>query len=96
MFRLNFLPHFKRKLKKLTRRDTALVKQFDTTLKQLAEDPTNPQLKSHKVTHRSGREAFSSKVTNDLRLIWLYSSDKVDVTDVIDTGGHSGGKKVYR
>ena len=47
------------------------------------------------MTHR-GRAAFSSSVTGDLRIIWDYSDDEVNMLDVIDTGGHEGGKGVYR
>ena len=95
MFELNFLPLFKRKVKKLTRRDKKLASHFKTTLDLLAANPTDPKLRSHKVTHR-GQAAFSSSVTGDLRIIWNYSDDEVNMLDVIDTGGHEGGKGVYR
>ena len=95
MFELNFLSLFKRKVKKLTRRDPKLATQFKTTLDLLAADPTDVRLRSHKVTHR-GRAAFSSSVTGDLRIIWDYSNDEVNMLDIIDTGGHEGGKGVYR
>ena len=48
MFGLNFLPLFKRKVKKLTRRDEKLAAQFKTTLNLLAANPTDPKLRSHK------------------------------------------------
>ena len=95
MFELNFLPRFKRKVKKLTRRDQKLSAQFKSTLNLLAADPTDSRLRSHKVSYR-GQETFSSSVTGDLRIIWTYSNDEVDVLDILDAGGHEGSESVYR
>lgn len=63
---------------------------------QLERDPTARTLRSHKVLDSDGKPAFSSYVTGDLRIIWRYAEDELDVLDLTDVGGHSGSKKVYR
>lgn len=96
MFALRPLPRFTRKYKKLVQRNQQLEMHFRRVFEQLAENPRSPALRSHKVTARDGRIAFSSEVTGDLRITWRYSQTEVEVIDLVDTGGHSGSKKVYR
>jgi len=96
MFSLRPLPRFERKYRKLVRRDKKLETRFQQLLEQLSTNPRSPSLKSHKVTAWDGRPAFSSEVTGDLRVTWRYSVTEVEVIDLVDTGGHSGSKKVYR
>ncbi len=97
MFSLHPLPHFKRRYKKLTKRDAQLEDKLKTTLYRLAENPQDPVLKSHKVIARyDAKPAMSSALTGDLRIIWRYAEDGlVDVIDLVDLGGHSGSTKVY-
>jgi mRNA-degrading endonuclease YafQ of YafQ-DinJ toxin-antitoxin module len=96
MFTLRRSNRFVRKLKKLLNHDAELQSTFREALTQLATDPTSPTLRSHKVRDTDGQLAFSSRLTGDLRIIWRYANDAVDVLDLLDVGGHSGSKKVYR
>lgn len=95
MFELRFTPLFRRKYKKLIRRNERLEKQIDETLERLATDPTDSGLRSHKVPHGK-RQAFSAWVTGDIRVVWDYSDNEVNVLDMLDVGGHEGGMSVYR
>jgi mRNA-degrading endonuclease YafQ of YafQ-DinJ toxin-antitoxin module len=61
----------------------------------LANDPATPKLKTHKVLIE-GERLFSSSVTGDLRIIWRYAPTGLEVIDLLDIGGHEGGKKVYK
>ena len=96
MFSFNLKPRFTRKYAKLVKRDRGLEKQINTVLDHLAENPRSPDLKSHKVMAWDRKLAFSSEVTGDLRVIWRYHQTEVEVIDLVDIGGHSGSKKVYR
>lgn len=96
MFTLRRSPRFVRKLKKLLKKDRALQASFLEVFEQLERDPTARSLRSHKVLDIDGKPAFSSFVTGDLRIIWRYAEDELDVLDLTDVGGHSGAKKVYR
>lgn len=44
---------------------------------------------------------FSSRVTGNLRIIWRYaekegSLKELQIISLVDVGGHSGAKKVYK
>ena len=99
MYLLNQKPSFARKLKKLLKKDKALTKPIGRTLTLLKTNPKAAPLKSHKVIAVDGNQAFSSRVTSDLRIIWRYSTEaaeQVQILDLIDVGGHEGSKKVYQ
>ena len=100
MFQLSASSHFKRKYKKLIKRNNKLEERFDIAFFLLMENPMQKKLRSHKIIARDSKLAFSSKVTADLRIIWRYVEDSpehdVDILDLIDIGGHEGAKKVYQ
>ena len=51
------------------------------------------------------QDVFSSSVTGDIRIIWRYLDEniksktieilEIQVLELLDIGGHSGGKSVY-
>lgn len=96
MFSFNLKPRFTRRYARLVRKNRQLEPQIDEVLDRLAADPRDPKLSSHKVTAWDRESAFSSTVTGDLRIIWRYAETGAEVIDLIDLGGHSGAKKVYR
>lgn len=59
-------------------------------------DPKAPSLKSHMVNSSRHGKRWSSRVTGDLRIIWDFNKDKINILDILDLGGHSGKNKVYR
>ena len=95
MFRLIPSPKFERRARKLLKNNPQLKKAFDKTIRQLADDPFYSGLKTHRVDI-AGEKPFSSTVTGDLRILWEFSENRVNVIDLLDFGGHSGSKKVYR
>ena len=95
MFTLSLKSRFQRDYRRLTRRDSSLEAKLDEVLLLLADNPRDARLKSHKVTDRNGEPAFSSEVTGDLRIIWTYG-DTPNSLVLLDFGGRSGSKKVYR
>ncbi len=95
MFTLVPQPKFSRKLKRLLRKDQTLETPIRNTLSLLTNDPATPKLKTHKVLIQ-GEQLFSSSVTGDLRIIWRYAPTGLEVIDLLDIGGHEGGKKVYK
>lgn len=99
MYLLNQKPSFARKLKKLLKKNRSLAKPVARTLTLLKVNPKAAPLKSHKVIAIDGSQAFSSRVTGDLRIIWRYANEaaeQVQILDLIDIGGHEGSKKVYQ
>lgn len=96
MFTLKFSSLFLRKEKKLIKNNNRLRLLVDIVIDKLAMDPENPSLKSHKIIRKNGNKAFSSSVTGDIRIIWMYQNGKATVLDILDIGSHSGNKKVYK
>jgi hypothetical protein len=62
----------------------------------MMKNPFHPSLKTHKVINKFGNKCYSTKVTADLRVLWDYSEDKIQVLDLLDVGGYTGKNKVYR
>jgi addiction module RelE/StbE family toxin len=63
---------FKRSFKKVTKKNPQLINKITKTLKQLADDPFTPSLKSHKL---GGDLAglWSCSVAYDCRIIFNFS-----------------------
>lgn len=97
-FNVNFSLQFKVKLRKLADQNKQIIKKVDKSIDLLRKDPFYPSLKSHKIIRTNGDSVFSSNVSNDLRIIWQYSSETnaCQVLDILDIGGHSGKNKVYK
>lgn len=96
MYKLFPSENFKRQYKKLTDKNFALKNKVIKTFEYLQQNPFLPQLKSHKVESKNCGKRFSSSVTGDIRIIWDFSDNEVNVLDLFDLGGHFGGNKVYK
>lgn len=93
MFRLQYINHFLRKVKKNKHSEQEINKTFDL----LENNPIQKKLKTHKVTSKyTGEECFSSSVNGDFRILWEWNNDEIHVIDCIDIGGHSGKNSVYK
>ena len=86
---------FKRKFKKLCRKNYTLAQILDSVISQMRYNPFLPSLKTHKVNVSEYGVVFSTTVTGDIRLIWRFFHEE-DRIMLIDIGGHSGKNKVYR
>jgi addiction module RelE/StbE family toxin len=93
---LEFTPEFVEDYKKLTKKNNLLIKKFSKALKLLSENPLHNSLKSHKVDTINNEDVFSSWVTGDIRIIWLYNKEKKLVIVLLEAGSHSGSNKVYK
>lgn len=93
MFDLHFRSKFVRKVRKLTRRNGELRSKVDAALAMLRMDPFDRSLQTHKATNPEGDRVFSSKVTGDLRITWDFLNGAARILDI---GGHSGRRRIYR
>ncbi len=96
MYILNPTDEFLKKSKKLTKNNQVLKNRLKKAFKLLEQDPFYPSLKSHKITIKQGKSAFSSRVTGDIRILWNYQNGVAKIIDIIDIGGHEGKNKVYK
>jgi Txe/YoeB family toxin of Txe-Axe toxin-antitoxin module len=84
-----------KKYKKLTTKNKHLQEKVQKILKILVDDPFHLKLKTHKVQITNYGIVYSSRITQDIRIIWDIENDKVTIV-LLDIGGHSGSKGVYK
>lgn len=96
MYQLVGNNNFNKKYKKLIKVNPNLQDIILKFLKVLARDPFFPSIRTHKVISKNFGEGYSSRVTGDIRVIWVYGKqNQVLVLELLDIGGHSGSNKVY-
>ena len=84
-----------RKYKKLTTKNIHLQEKIQEVLKILVDNPFHSKLKTHKVQITNYGIVYSSSATKDIRIIWEFEKEKITVV-LLDIGGHSGSKGVYK
>ncbi len=95
MYELQTTSNFRKKYKKLAEKNKKLQNAIEKTLELLRSNPKYKSLKTHKVFLSQYGEVYSSFVTGDIRIIWMQIEDKLVIL-LLDIGGHSGGKGVYK
>ena len=95
-YKLEFQPSFQKAYIKLIKKNPLLDGKIRKSLLLLQQEPRYPSLKSHKVQTRNYGVRWSSTVTGDIRIIWDFDEHKNLSILVLDIGGHSGKKKVYK
>lgn len=86
---------FDKSLRKLISKNEELAQRIQTVITKLAFDPFDSALRTHKVLSRNHKEAWSSRINGDLRIIWNFDDDNKINIYLLDIGGHSGQNKVY-
>ncbi len=89
--------YFVKKYTKIIKRNKPLQEKINKVILEISNDPTSPKLKTHKILLGKNDFSYSSRVTGDIRIIWDYDKNGcVEIIELLDIGGHSGGNKVYR
>ncbi len=70
---------YDRAYKKLIKGDQEKEKRTKKAVKLMRSDPFYPSLKSHKVNTRNFGEKWSSRITDDLRIIWDFDKTKKQI-----------------
>lgn len=94
MFKVESSKTFRRKYAKLIANNQLVRLRVDSVIEQLKNNPWHAALKTHKVNTPKWGEAYSSRATGDIRIIWRRL-DKQLILILVDIGGHSGSKTVY-
>lgn len=95
MYEIQSISAFRKKYRKLIERNKKLEKAILQTIDLLKTNPKYKSLKTHKVFLSNYGEVYSSYVTGDIRIIWMQIENKLIIL-LLDVGGHSGSKGVYR
>ncbi len=96
MYTLNLTSHFNKKYEKLIKNNSILFNQIIHCLELLQVHPLHPSLKSHLVNTSQFGKVWSSRVNGDIRILWNYNTDGKLVILLLNIGGHSGSKSVYK
>ena len=95
-FDLELTPEFIKDYQKLVKKNKQLIKSFEKAIEILVKNPKHNSLHSHKVDTLDNEDVWSSSVTGDIRLIWIYDKDQKMVIVLLEAGTHSGANKVYK
>jgi mRNA-degrading endonuclease YafQ of YafQ-DinJ toxin-antitoxin module len=87
--------YYSKKFKKLVQNNTSLLTQAINVYNLLMENPFHIKLRTHKVNSKIGQKCYNSSITGDIRIIWNFDEDKIQIIDLLDIGGHSGKNGVY-
>ncbi len=95
MYEIQSISAFRKKYRKFIERNKQLEKAILKTINLLKANPRYKSLKTHKIFYSNYGEVYSSFVTGDVRIIWMEIEGKLVIL-LLDIGGHSGGKGVYK
>ncbi len=86
---------FERKYVAFTKRNRDLQLRIDQKLIFLSRNPYDHILRTHKVISKKFGEVRSSRITDDLRILWKFEKGVLTIIVLLDIGGHSGKTSVY-
>lgn len=87
--------YFAKKFNKLIAKNKTLENRLELVFDKMTFDPFDLSLRTHKVRSKLGIEAYSSRVTGGLRIIWDFNGTNITILDLLDIDGHGGGNGVY-
>lgn len=96
MYVLRFLSTYPSTYKALIKGNKVFEKRTEKALKLLKNDPFYPSLKSHKVNTRNFGEKWSSRITDDLRIIWDFDEVEKQIILLLAITKHSGSHREYK
>ncbi len=96
MFKIKQSKSFTKEIKKLIKQKKITEDEVIKVIYKLAQDPFDKTLKSHKVDTRILGKQYSSRLDGDLRIIWNFDKQENLTLLLLDLGGHSGNKGVYK
>jgi len=94
----NLVPtkYFSKKFQKLIKNNQKILDKILNTYSLLLFNPFDSRLGTHKVDAKISKDCYSTIVTGDLRIIWIFDGYEIKVIDLLDIGGHSGINSVYK
>ncbi len=95
MFEISTTKYAKKKVSKLLKNNPSLIKVIDKAFNKLKNNPFDFSLHTHKVNSKNFELKFSSRINGDLRFIWDFNENKLNILDLFDIREHSGSSGVY-
>lgn len=95
MYQIYPSKHFDREYRKIAKNNKLLNELILNTIFALRKDPFSIGLRTHLVNSFICKDAYSSRVSKDTRIIWIFDQYEKGIL-LLSIGGHSGSKKVYK
>ena len=95
MYKIELSEKFRKKYNQLVKNNEKLKEKINLTFEKLKKDPFETSLRTHKVHTSQFGEIFSSRITGDLRILWSIQNN-ICILLLLDIGGHSGKRNVYK
>lgn len=91
---LQFTIEFEKRLQIVKKKDSRIFAKVKKTVEILSDKPDYPSLNTHLVNTSKYGKCFSSRVTGNLRILWIYKKNRLVIL-VLTLGDHSGKNRVY-
>ncbi len=90
---MGYLKTYKKKIKK----DKKLEKSVLKAIEILKKDPFHNSLKTHKVDTKRNKDIYSSSITGDWRIGWIFDENRQTAIIIcLEIGTHSGAEQIYK
>jgi mRNA-degrading endonuclease YafQ of YafQ-DinJ toxin-antitoxin module len=97
MFEIEYTLTFLKVYKKSIQKNKKLAKAFEKAINILTVNPFHTSLNTHKVDTKNYDGVFSSKVTGDWRIAWVFDElSKKAIIILLEAGTHSGSNQIYK
>jgi len=89
MFKIEYTKYFERNYKKLTKNNSSIKTKIDKVVRILRNDPFDKKIRTHRVgADKIHGDLWSSRVTGDIRLIWIFDSERENIIILVKVGEH--------
>lgn len=96
MYELSYTLTYLKIYKKYIQKDQKLLKALNKTLDLIMQNPFYSSLNTHKVDTKRNKDIYSSRITGDWRIGWMFDEkDKKAIIICLEVGTHSGASQIY-
>jgi mRNA-degrading endonuclease YafQ of YafQ-DinJ toxin-antitoxin module len=96
MYELAYTLTYLKIYKKYIQKDQKLLKALNKTLELMTQNPFYSSLNTHKVDTKRNKDIYSSRITGDWRIGWVFDEKaKKAIIICLEVGTHSGASQIY-
>ena len=96
MYELAYTLTYLKIYKKYIQKDQKLLKALNKTLELMTQNPFYSSLNTHKVDTKRNKDIYSSRITGDWRIGWVFDEKaKKAIIICLEVGTHLGASQIY-
>jgi|LakMenEpi03Aug12_release.lakeMendotaPanAssembly.Ray.scaffolds.fasta_scaffold118014_3 mRNA-degrading endonuclease YafQ of YafQ-DinJ toxin-antitoxin module len=96
MYELAYTLTYLKIYKKYIQKDQKLLKALNKTLELMMQNPFYSSLNTHKVDTKRNKDIYSSRITGDWRIGWVFDEKaKKAIIICLEVGTHSEASQIY-